>query len=229
MNADSPLVPPVELPIDLDPLCARLEELSPELQSVNDWPGCADPSAGGRRRFGLGLAGRVRRPPGKRRASHGCLRKVGGRLSDHYVCAHATKCSLPADRGQLQLRDQVRVAAPVVSRPGLCDGRNLPPDDVAAAPGETGRDGRRVWRRFRARGHGSLGDRRVRRRTHRHWRDALRWTTSADGQSRRRSRASIVSEPMRLLALSASQTATIVLTRRACTETESACSGRSNR
>src|SRR5580692_1948967 len=29
---------PVELPIDLDPLCARVEELSPGLQSVKDWP-----------------------------------------------------------------------------------------------------------------------------------------------------------------------------------------------
>jgi alkylation response protein AidB-like acyl-CoA dehydrogenase len=38
MNADSPLIPSVDLPIDLDPLCARLEELSPELQSVKDWP-----------------------------------------------------------------------------------------------------------------------------------------------------------------------------------------------
>jgi alkylation response protein AidB-like acyl-CoA dehydrogenase len=31
--------PSVELPADLDPLCARLEELSPSLQSVADWPG----------------------------------------------------------------------------------------------------------------------------------------------------------------------------------------------
>ncbi|HEV8071596.1 MAG TPA: acyl-CoA dehydrogenase family protein [Planctomycetaceae bacterium] len=38
MKADSPLVPSVELPIDLNPLCARLEELSPGLQSVKDWP-----------------------------------------------------------------------------------------------------------------------------------------------------------------------------------------------
>jgi alkylation response protein AidB-like acyl-CoA dehydrogenase len=39
MNADSPLNASVELPIDLDPLCARLEELSPGLQSAEDWPG----------------------------------------------------------------------------------------------------------------------------------------------------------------------------------------------
>jgi alkylation response protein AidB-like acyl-CoA dehydrogenase len=29
---------PVELPGDLDPLCARLEELSPNLQTIDDWP-----------------------------------------------------------------------------------------------------------------------------------------------------------------------------------------------
>ncbi|HEV3300915.1 MAG TPA: acyl-CoA dehydrogenase family protein [Planctomycetaceae bacterium] len=38
MNSQPPS-PPVELPIDLGPLCARLEELSPELDSINDWPG----------------------------------------------------------------------------------------------------------------------------------------------------------------------------------------------
>jgi alkylation response protein AidB-like acyl-CoA dehydrogenase len=38
MNPDSSLVPTVELPIDLDPLCARLEELSAGLQTVEDWP-----------------------------------------------------------------------------------------------------------------------------------------------------------------------------------------------
>ncbi len=149
---------PVELPDDLERLCAQLEELSPQLQNIDDWPAeqirlLADAGVlawGLPAEFGGHLATDVQVMAAYERLAAACL------TTTFVLTQRNAACQRIAASANFEMKSGALAGA--LPRRDLCHSRDLASDDVAAAPGAAGGVGRRSLGRVRAEWDGSLGD-----------------------------------------------------------------------